>query len=92
MRQDRYVARDHQVEEEILQLRRRRMMRRFNQHVARIGDGQEMAGTKPGNEIGGHVNVRAGGQAKRNSLLIEKFLESLGCLPNGRAGIMIKPG
>lgn len=66
------------------------MMRRLDQHVAGIGDGKELAGAKARDEIGSHVNVRTGGQPKRDSFFIENILELQGGLPDSRAGIMVQ--
>ena len=84
------VARDHQIEEKILELRRRRMVRRLDQHVARIGNGQETAGSEPRDEIGGHMDVRAGDKLQRNPFLIESCLKLLDGEPDVRPGIMIE--
>ena len=59
MRQDRHIALDHQVEKEIFQLRRSRMVRWFDQHVARIGDREQLTGTKSRHESRGHVDIGA---------------------------------
>ena len=86
------ISRDHQIKEKILQLRRRRVMRRFDQHVAGISNGQETAVAKPRDKIGRHMDIRPGGEAKRNPLLIEKVLQLRRRLPDGRSRIMIEPG
>jgi hypothetical protein len=86
------IARDHQVEEKFLQLGRRRVVRRLDQHVARISNGQESAGTKPRNEIWGHMDVGPRNKAKRNTLLIEKLLQSMDRVPDVGPRVMIKPG
>lgn len=75
MGQDRHIAGNRQAEEKILQLRRRGVMRRFHQHIARISDRQHSSRLQSGNEIGRHVNVGAGGQPKRNSILIKGVLQ-----------------
>ena len=66
------------------------MVRRLDQHVARIGNGQETAGSEPRDEIGGHMDIRAADKLKRNPFLIESALKLLDGEPDGRPGIMIK--
>jgi hypothetical protein len=90
MRKHRHVSGDRQVEEEVLQLRRRGVMRRLNQHVARISDRQELARSKSGNEVGGHVDIRTGDQAQRNSVLVERVLQRLSRLANRRPVIVVE--
>ncbi len=90
MSEDRHIACDHQVEKKLLQLGRRRVVRRLNQHVAGIGDGKELAGAKAGDEIRSHVNVRSSSQPKRDSFFIENILELQGGLPDSRTGIMVQ--
>ena len=92
MGKHRHVSGNRQVEEKVLQLRRRGVMRRLNQHVARISDRQELTRSKPGNEVGSHVNVGAGDQAQRNSILVEHVLERLSRLANRRPLIVIETG
>ena len=67
MRQNRHIAGEHQFEKEVLQLRRRRMMRRFDQHVARIGERQQAARTQARDEIGGRGRPRPSPRSKEMS-------------------------
>lgn len=90
MGQHRHVSGNRQVEEEVLQLRRRGVMRRLDQHVARISDRQELARSKPGKEVGSHVDIRSGDQAQRNSVLIEHVLKRPGRLANRWTIIVIE--
>jgi hypothetical protein len=89
MRENGHVTCHHDFEKEVLQLGRRRVMRRLYQDVARIGQRQQAARAKSGNEIRAYVNVRAGGQSKRDFFLIENFLEPRGSQPNLRTGVMV---
>jgi hypothetical protein len=90
MGKDGHIAGDHEIEEEILQLRRRRMVRRLDQDVARIGDGKQAAGAQAGDEIRAHVDVGAGDQPQRNCLAVEDVLQLDSGLPDRRTGIMVK--
>lgn len=92
MRENGHIARHDQIEKEILQLWRCRMVRRFHQHVARIGDRKQAAGAQTGNKIGAHMNIRTGHEAKRDAFRIERGLKFRDRLPDPGAGIMIKAG
>src|SRR5262249_14602443 len=89
MREDRHVPCQDHLEEKVLQLGWRRVMRRFNEDVARIGGRKQAGRTEAAHEKRGYVNVRPSGQLKRDVLLIENFLEPRGGEPNLRTGIMV---
>ncbi len=65
-------------------------MRRLDQHVARIGQRQQAAATQAGDEIGSHMNVRTGDQAKGNFLFVENHLQVVNSQADGGAGVMIQ--
>ena len=90
MGQDRHIAGGHEVEEKLLDVGGRRMVGRLDQHVAGIGDRKQLAGAKPGNEIGGHMHVRAGGQPQRDAVFVKRVLKLFYGLPNRRTGIVIQ--
>jgi hypothetical protein len=90
MCEDGHIAGDQEIEKEILQLRRRRMVRRLDQDVAGIGDRKQSAGAKPGHKIGGHMNVSAGGQLEVNAVFIKRNLELFYGLPNRRTRIVVE--
>jgi hypothetical protein len=67
-------------------------MRRLDQHVTRIGNRQKPARPETGDEIGRHVDVRAGHEAKRNTVLVENVLKFADRFANRRAGIVVEAG
>jgi len=66
------------------------MVRRFNQHVARVGERQQAAGTQARDEIGDHVDVGAGCKAQGNAFLVENALQALGGFAQRRAGVVVQ--
>jgi hypothetical protein len=91
MGQDRHVAGDQQVEEEILELHRGDVMRGLDQHVARVGERQQAAGSEAGREVRHHVDVGAGDELERDILPRKGQLQCLRCLANLGAAILVEP-
>ncbi len=91
MGQDRHITGNREIEEEILQLRWRGVMRRLDQHVTRIGDRKEPPRFQSADKIGRHMNIGAGCEAERNSRLVESVLQLHGGVADARSLVVIKP-
>lgn len=92
MGQNWHIAGNDHAEKELLQLRRRRVVRWLNKHVAGISERKQAPGSQPADEIRAHMDVRAGDQTKRDCLCVERFLQPQRRPSDCRTGIQVKPG
>jgi hypothetical protein len=66
------------------------MMRRLDQHVARIGERNQLPGAQAGHEVRAHMHVGAMHQAQRDGFSLKALLQRRDRLPDPRSGIMVK--
>ncbi len=90
MGQNRHIAGSHQIEEEGFEVRRHRMMRRLDQHVARIGERNQLSGAQAGHEILTHMHIGPMHQTQRDGFSLKALLQRRDRLPDRRSGIMVK--
>jgi hypothetical protein len=81
-----------QGEKEVLEPRRRHVMRRLDQHIPRVAERQQTACAETGYEIGDHVIVGTRSEAQCDARVVERMLQLRHGLADLRAGIVIKAG
>lgn len=92
VRNDRYVARRHDAEEEVAETWWRGVMRRFDQHVATIGERQQMTTAQPCDEIRDDVVISAGYKLEGNVARPQFFLQILNRDPDVGSAVMEETG
>lgn len=75
MRDDRNEARNHEIEQGLVEPRRQDVMWRFDEHVAAIAQRQDLARSQTRDEPWCDVNVGAGRETERESCSVELGLE-----------------
>ncbi len=87
--QDRNVAGCQNAEKELLHPRRRDVVGRFHEDVAGVGERDEVAGLKAGDEVGHDVIVGPHDELQGNALAVEHVLQPLDGRADLRAGVMV---
>src|SRR5262249_3824300 len=90
MGQYRDIASCQEVEKKLLQPHRRDMVRRLDQNVARIREGEKASGPEPSKKIRHHVHICTGHELEWNALPVERLLQCKCCFPDLGAGIVIE--
>jgi hypothetical protein len=85
-------TRHQQAEEKVLQMRGFGVMRRLDQHVARVAEREQPSGLKARNKIRHDVIVRAGNELEGNAFLIEGRLQLAERTPDLRTAIVVQAG
>lgn len=84
------IPRRHDAKEQIAQTGGRRMVRRLDQYVSAVGEGEKMAATQCRDKIGNHVIIGAGHQAQRNGSGVEFLLQLLNSEANIGTAVMVE--
>lgn len=71
MGEHRYVALHHDPEKELFYSRRRNVMRRLDENVASVGEGENVPRSQAGHEIRHQMGVGSGDKFERNSAIVE---------------------
>ena len=79
----------HDAEKHLVGARWRYMVRRFHQHIARVGERQQAARLQPRDKVRHEMHVRASHQLERHALAIKLGLKRGDRLSNLRAGIIV---
>lgn len=92
MRQDRRISTNENIEKQLFQPHRGHVMRRFDQDITGVREGEEVAGLQSCDKIRHDMIVGPGGQLQRDAFPIKSGLERRAGLPDRCPGIMIETG
>lgn len=80
------------VKKQLFEPRRRNVVGRLDQHIARIGQREQLPTPKAGDEVRNHMIVRAGDKAQGDAVVVEHGLELLHRLADLGTGIVVNAG
>ncbi len=86
------IAGNHHAEKHFIGPRRRYVMRRLHEHIARVGERQQSTRFESRDEIRHEMDIGACHQLQGDALAIELGLESRHGLTNLRTGIVVDAG
>jgi hypothetical protein len=92
MRQNGHIARRHHAKQQISQARRRGVVWRLDQDIARIGKRQQVAASQAVNKIGYDVIVCAGDELQGDAGIVEPVLQVCDRTTDVRSAVMKKTG
>lgn len=89
--QNRHVPGQLQIEKRSFDSLRHHVVRRLDEHIARVGKGQHLAAAQSRRAIRRDVIVRTRNQPQRNAFPLEHRLQCAGCVANAIGRIVIEP-